>query len=91
MKKLVDEFNLEVGEIEASVVIAVILISEIEYDFVFLIFIQRIQKLVDQPVRQMLDLRVTCDQSVKFEGNLVAHVQIGYVLVLLGNQDTLCK
>lgn len=91
LEKLVDEFNLEVGEVEASVVVAVILVSEVKHDFVFLVLVQRIQKLVDQPVRQMLDLRVACDQSVEFEGYLVAHVQIGNVLVLLGNQDALCK
>ena len=50
LEKLIDELDFEVSQVESSVIIAVILIGEIEYDFVFFILIHRVQELVNQAI-----------------------------------------
>ena len=89
MEKLIDELDFEISQVESSVIIAVILIGEIEYDFVFFILIHRVQELVNQAICKMLDLGMTRHQGVKLERYLVAYVQICDILVLLGNEHAL--
>ena len=76
MEELVDELYFEIGQIETSVVVAIVLVSKVEDDLIFFIFVLRIQEFVNQSIGQVLHLAMAGDESIKFELNLGALIQV---------------
>ena len=74
LEELIYEFYLEIGQVETSVVVAVVLISEVQDYFVFFAFVQWVQELVDHAVSQVLHLGMAGHQRIKFERNQVVDI-----------------
>ena len=89
LKELVYEFDFEVGQVEAGVVVAVELVSDVENDLVFFVFVFGLHEFVDEATGQVLNLSMAGDERIEFEAHLVADVQIGYLFVLLGDENAL--
>ena len=89
MEELVDELNFKVGKVETCIIVAVELISKVKDDLIPLASLQWINEFVHHSVAEMLHLAVAGHQAVKFEGYLVAHVQISNRFVLVGYQEAL--
>jgi len=80
---LIDEFDFEIGQIKASVIIAVELVCQIEEYFVLLTLLFGIQELVDQSVAHMTHLVVARNQLIEGERNLITHVQVSQTLIFI--------
>ena len=89
LEELIDELHLEVGQVEACVVVAIELVGEVEHYLVTLALLSREDELVYQTLADVLHLAVARDQTVKFELNLVCGIQIRYAFVFVGDQDAL--
>lgn len=89
LEELVDELDLKVGKVETCIIVAVELISKVKDDLIPLVSLQWIKEFVHHSVAEMLHLAMAGHQAVKFEGYLVAHVQISYGFMLVGNQEAL--
>ena len=74
---------------EACVVVAIELVCEVEHNFVALALLGWKDELVHQALAYVLHLAMTCDQTVKFELNLVRGIQIRYAFMFVGDQDAL--
>ena len=77
LEKLVDELYFEVREVEASIVVGVEGVGDIQYNLVFLRLKLRVKELLNHPTRQVANLTVACNQRVKFKRHLVRNVQVG--------------
>ena len=91
LKELIYKLNFEVCQIKSCVVIAIVLVSNVKNNLIFLILILWIQKFMNQSTRQMLYLSMTRNKRIKFKANCVAHVQIGYLFILFWYEDALYK
>lgn len=89
LEELIDELHLEVGQVEASIIVAVELVSEVEHDSVTFALLGRCDELVDPPITQMLHLRMTRHQAVKLELLSARSIQIRYAFVLVRDEHTL--
>ena len=89
LKELIYELYLEICKIKSSVVVAIKLVCEINYDFISETFFLRIQKLFYKSIANELYLLMTCNKTVKFHYNMVLWVKICYVLMLIAHKDTL--
>jgi hypothetical protein len=56
LKELIDKFHFEISKIKTSVVVAIVLICKIQYDFILLRFILRIQEFVNKSICEVLNL-----------------------------------
>ena len=50
LEKLIDELHLEIGQVESSVIVWVVLVCQVQNHFVSLALLPRVNELVDQPV-----------------------------------------
>lgn len=50
LEELIDELHFEVGQIETSIVVAIVLIGEVQHDLIFFIFVLRVQEFVNQSI-----------------------------------------
>ena len=71
LEKLVDELYFEVREVEASIVVGVESVRDIQNNLVFLRLKLRVKELLYHPTRQVTDLSVARNQRVKFKRHLV--------------------
>ena len=88
---MINELYFEIGEVESCIVITIELVGEVEYNLIALALLCRIDKLVYQPLANMLYLSVTCDQTIKFELDLIRSIQIRYAFMLVVNEHALYK
>ena len=89
MEKLIDELHFEVCDVEASIVIRIELIGKIQHDLIPLALLARVNELVYQSRAYVLDFAMACDQTVKFELNLICSIQIRYAFLLVRDQHAL--
>jgi hypothetical protein len=53
---LIDELNLEIGQIEPSIIVAIEGVSEVEHNLVPLVLAGWVEELTNPPVAQLQDL-----------------------------------
>lgn len=89
LEELIDKLHLKVGQVEASVVVAIELVGEVEHDLVTLTLLGRRYELVNPPITQMLHLRMTRHEAVELELAGARCVQVRNAFVLVRNKHTL--
>ena len=89
MEELIDKFNFEVSQVESCVIVAVILISEVQHHLVPFALLAGVDELVNEPIAQMLDIVMARHQVVKLEAQLVRNIQVSYCFLFVRNQDAL--
>ena len=89
LEKLIYELNLEIGQIEPGIIVAIEGISKVEHNLVPFVLAGWVEELTNPPVAQLQNLGMAGNEAVKFELLQIGLIEIRYAFVFVRNDDTL--